>query len=111
MRCKPIANSMPHAVLDAPVRLSACLTRPGVSNERLQQAAAGALLLYRSPHERVTDCMEGLRDLAHLGTDRPAVTAVPRDPPDAPIVATAMATHASDIIPRDEARRSGRMRG
>ena len=57
---------------------------------------------YRYPNESVADFTEGLRDLAHLVSDLPRVTAVPRDPNDDPVVATALAAHAMHIITRDD---------
>jgi predicted nucleic acid-binding protein len=46
--------------------------------------------------------MEGVRDLARLVTDLPAVSVVARDPNDDPIIATALKAQASYLITRDD---------
>lgn len=125
-RSKPIADSIPHAVLDSTVLISAFLTRTGVSNELLQHAAEEAFIIYlspniltetqnvllddtrrirrryRYPNESVIEFIEGVRDLARLVTDLPAVSVVARDPNDDPIIATALKARASYIVTRDD---------
>jgi putative PIN family toxin of toxin-antitoxin system len=117
---------MPPAVLDSTVLISAFLTRTGVSNELLQQATEGAFTIhlspyildetqgvlldetrrfrrrYRYPNESVIEFMDGVRALAHLVTDLPTVAAVPRDPNDNPVVATALKARASYLVTRDD---------
>lgn len=117
---------MPSAVLDSTVLISAFLTQRGVSNELLRRAREGAFTLflspeilneiqgvlldderrhrrrYRYPNEEAINFVDGLRAFAQLVTDLPEIAAVPRDPTDNPIVATALKAQASYVITRDD---------
>ena len=114
---------MPNVVLDATVLVSAFLTRGGVSDELLRHAREGAFLVflseaifaevehtlayprirrrYPSTDEDVRAFCEGLRTATSLVTDLPDTTAVPRDPNDDMVIATARAARASYLITRD----------
>lgn len=114
------------AVLDSTVLISAFLAQGGISNELLRHAHAGAFLLYLSeeildeaqgvlldeerrhrhryhyPNEAAIQFIEGLRVLASLVTDIPAVSVVIRDPNDDMVVATAQRAQAAYIVTRDK---------
>jgi putative PIN family toxin of toxin-antitoxin system len=117
-------NSARSAVLDSTVLVSAFLATGGVSAELLRHARGGVFLCclsneileetqrvlsyprirrrYTYTTEEVTEFCEGLRMAAQLVTDLPTVAAVPRDPQDNPIVATAIKAQASHLITRDD---------
>ena len=117
---------MPSAVLDSTVLISAFLAQRGVSNELLRHAREGAFSLFLSeeilneaqgvlldeerrhrqryhyPNEAAIIFIDGLRDVAHLVTDLPQVTAVIRDPNDDMVIATAQRAQAAYIVTRDK---------
>ncbi len=116
---------MPNAaVLDSTVLVSAFLTRGGVSDELLRQAREGAFVVFLSEailaeveqtlayprirqrytytDEDVLAFCERLRTVASFVTELPDTTgAVPRDPNDDMVVATARAAGARYLITRD----------
>ena len=115
---------MPSAVLDSTVLVSAFLTRGGVAGELLRYAREGAFTLFLSPEildkhkgtdderrhrrrypytdEEALAFCERLRIAASIVTALPDMTgAVPRDPNDDMVIATALEARVAYIITRD----------
>lgn len=112
---------MVRAVLDSSVLVSALLTPRGAPGQLLDAAEAGAFTLclsrkilagtagvllcdsklrgrYGFDRAAVEAFCEGLAAIAELAADLPTLEAVPRDPKDNPIVATAVAAQAGYLV-------------
>jgi uncharacterized protein len=118
---------MPRAVLDSSVLISAFLTPKRLPSAVLDAAERGAFVLclspvileetrasllrktkrirryYSYPDERIAAYIEGLAAQAELVSDLPDIRAVPNDPKDDPIVATAVAGKADYLVTGDKA--------
>ena len=116
---------MPRAVLDSSVLISAFITPRRLPSAVLDAAERGAFVLclspaileetrasllrktkrirryYTYPDERIAAYIEGLAALAELVSDLPDIQAVPNDPKDNPIVATAVAAKADYLVTGD----------
>jgi putative PIN family toxin of toxin-antitoxin system len=116
---------MPRAVLDSTVLVSAFLTQKQLSAELLRHASRGAFVLCLSPailgetqrvlleshhirdryeyqDEKVYDYVQGLRALARLVSDLPAIKRISRDPEDDMVIACALASDAEFLVTRDK---------
>lgn len=118
---------MTRAVLDSSVLISAFVTPRRLPSAVLDAAERGAFVLCLSPvileetraslrgktrrvrryyaysDEQVDEYVEGLGAMAELVTDLPTLDAVPNDPKDNPIVATAVAAGAGYLVTGDRA--------
>jgi putative PIN family toxin of toxin-antitoxin system len=115
---------MRRAVLDSSVLISAFLTPGGTSAQILDAARAGVFVLclsreilaetagrlrgktrlrtrYRYGREQVEAFCDHLAAIAELAADRPELEAVPDDPKDDMIVATAVAAKAAWLVTGD----------
>ena len=117
-------TSMPRAVFDTTVLISAFLKRSGISGELLS-LAGDAFILVLSPEivaetevklltkerlrksatytdDQAREYCRGLSELAELVTDLPPLSGVVRDPNDDMIVATAVKASADYLVSRDK---------
>ncbi len=116
---------MIRAVLDSSVLISAFLTPRRLPNTVLDAAEGGIFTLclspaileetrgslvrkvkrirryYDYPDEQIEAYIEGLAGMAELVTDLPAIRAVPDDPKDDMVVATAVAAKADYLVTGD----------
>jgi putative PIN family toxin of toxin-antitoxin system len=115
---------MPRVVLDSSALISAFLTPQGTSGQVLDAAERGVFVLCLSAEilaetagkllrktklqtryvyapENVEAFCDGLAAIAELVTDLPELHAVPNDPKDNPIVATAVAAGAGYLVTGD----------
>jgi uncharacterized protein len=113
------------AVLDSSVLVSAFLTPSGVADQLLQHAACGTFVLYLSPQitdevrrslrekterirryysytdERVDQFIAAVVAVARSVTELPELHAVPLDPADDMVIATAVAAGADYLVTGD----------
>ena len=115
----------PTAVLDSTILVSAFLAEKQLSAQLLRQARRGAFIVclsdpilaetqrvllqsehirarYSYPDHKVLDFTQGLRSVARLLSDLPAVRGVSRDPNDDMIIACAVKARAHFIVTRDK---------
>jgi putative PIN family toxin of toxin-antitoxin system len=115
---------MPRVVLDSSVLISAFLTPRGTAAQLLDAAQRGVFVLclsreiitetagklrsktklrtrYGYGEEEIEELADALAALAELVTDLPELRAVPGDPKDDPIVATAVAAKADYLVTGD----------
>jgi putative PIN family toxin of toxin-antitoxin system len=116
---------MPRVVLDSTILVSAFLAERGLSAELLRFAREGAFILCLSPailaeteqvllqrkhirtryeykDQAVYDYIRGLRSLARLSVDPPAIKPVTRDPEDDMVIACAVMSRAEYLVTRDK---------
>ena len=125
MRWRLSVTTMTRVVLDSSVLISAFLTEGGTAHQVLRAARGGAFVLclsreileetrsslrekvktirryYGYTDERIEEHIADLAALAELAGELPAIKAVPLDPRDDAIVATAIAAGADYLISGD----------